>query len=327
MRKHLQLPSAFRAALIQKRGFTPNMLHDTIDQDPFRILSDDPESNLTHCPRCDGGVGRDYPTVLREFTTGEEAPTAVLNEVIVRQIPFDPARNKLPANGRNLLVFSDSRKRTAFFAPYLKQTMAETAYLGPIYQALLKAEGREDRPVTLDEIADQYLRDLKPDVTPVAVVRERDDAGLEHFELKKTSNLTVGEKSKIKREVKISLLRHICYSTKQRSTMPGLGIASLSFDIPDGLVDSVCARLPILATKGEEFTKQLLECVLTSMVQRAAVVPPDEVTAGDVLNYGPNTPQAYNISSGKRRASERADSIIRWNPYSSRSSTGRKKLH
>jgi DEAD/DEAH box helicase/Domain of unknown function (DUF1998)/Helicase conserved C-terminal domain len=287
----------------------------------FRIPTSDAEGNLTRCPRCDGGIG-DYQTVLREFTTGEDAPTAVLNEVIVRQIPFDPARNKLPANGRNLLVFSDSRQRAAFFAPYLKHTMAETAYLGPVLNALQRAEKREDRPVTLDEIADQYVLDLKPDTTPIAVVRQRDDTGLEHFELKKTSTLPIADKSKIKREVKISLLRHICYSTKQRSTMPGLGIAALSFDMPDDLIDKVCSGLPILAAKGQAYTRQLLGCVLTSIVQRAAVVPPDGVTADDVLKYGPNTPQAYTFHlANSGRVDKRL--VIRWDPYSCTTS-GRK---
>jgi superfamily II DNA/RNA helicase len=279
----------------------------------YRIATDDLDGNLTKCPRCDGGAG-DYPTVLREFTSGEEAPTAVLNEVIVRQIPFDPAKNKLPANGRNLLVFSDSRQRAAFFAPYLKQTMAETAYLGPIHQSLLKAEAREERPMALDEIADQYLRELQPASTPVAVVRARDDSGLEHFELRKTSHLTAKDKSAIKREVKISLLRHICYSTKQRSTMPGLGIAAPTFDLPEDLIDALL-KLPLLAARGKDFVRQLTECVLTSMVQRAAVVPPDDITAGAVLRY-PKAPEAYTFQLGNSgRIGDRL--VIRWDPYSS----------
>ena len=279
----------------------------------FRLATDDPDGNLSRCPRCEGGTG-DYPTVLREFTTGEEAPTAVLNEVIIRQIPYDPAKNKLPANGRNLLVFSDSRQRAAFFAPYLKQTMAETAYLGPIHDAIRKAEQREQRPVALDEIAAQYMRDLIPATTPIAVVRERNDAGLEHFELKKTSSLTAAEKTKVKREVKISLLRHICFSTKQRSTMPGLGLAALAFDMPEDLVDSLCAQLPVLNARGKDFTKQLLESLLIMMAQRAAVDLPDMITAADVQRYGPNTPEAYTFHlANSGRVDHRL--VIRWNPY------------
>lgn len=292
-----------------------------IRRELFRIPTNDPDGSLSRCPRCEGGTG-DYPTVLREFTTGEEAPTAVLNEVIIRQIPFDPGKSKLPANGRNLLVFSDSRQRAAFFAPYLKQTMAETAYLGPIHDAIRKAGQREHRPVALDEIADQYLRDLSPTTAPVAVVRERNDAGLEHFELKRTASLTAAEKTKVKREVKISLLRHICFSTKQRSTMPGLGLAALAFDMPDDLVESLCAQLPVLSARGKDFTRQLLESLLTLMVQRAAVDPPEMITAGDVLRYGPNTPEAYTFHLANAGRVDRR-LVIRWNPYAC-SSRGRK---
>ena len=159
----------------------------------------------------------------------------------------------------------------------------------PHRQAIVKAEQREQRPVALDGIADQFLRDLSPVTVPIAVVRERNDAGLEHFELKRTSGLTVAEKTKVKCEVKISLLRHICFSTKQRSTMPGLGLAALSFDMPEDLVDTLCAQLPLLSARGKDFTKQLLKSLLTLMVQRAAVDPPEMITVGNVLRYGSQT--------------------------------------
>jgi hypothetical protein len=58
------------------------------------------------------------------------------------------------------------------------------------------------------------------------------------------------------------------------------------------------------------------------MVQRAAVVPPDGVTAGEVLKYGPNTPQAYTFHlANAGRVDQRL--VIRWDPYSC-SSRGRK---
>jgi hypothetical protein len=116
-----------------------------------RLHPSDDQGNLARCPRCAGGSGS-FPTVLRTFVTGDDAPAAVLTETLMRHLPRNESMlngNRLPAHGRNLLVFSDSRQRAAFFAPYLSQTMAETAFLGPIEQALRKAEAREDRATTM----------------------------------------------------------------------------------------------------------------------------------------------------------------------------------
>ena len=192
----------------------------------------------------------------------------------MRHLPENPSlvnRHCLPAQGRNLLVFSDSRQRAAFFAPYLSHTMAETAYLGPIETALRYAESREDRPVTIAEVASVYVKDLRPQITPIAVIRQRDEAGLEHFRLRPTDDLPVAAKTAAKKEAIVSLCRHICSSTKQRGTLTGLGIAAVTFDISDSRLDQIAAAVPGLFDRSRNFGKQLVESLLNVIVQKGAL--------------------------------------------------------
>src|SRR5205823_837632 len=69
------------------------------------ITQGNPDGTLHTCPCCGGDKGQ-YDSVLRDFVTGEDAPTALLAEEVIRRLPEqDQSR---PAAGRRLLAFSDS---------------------------------------------------------------------------------------------------------------------------------------------------------------------------------------------------------------------------
>jgi len=160
---------------------------------------------LKKCPRC-GGASGSFDSVLRDFTTAEDAPTAVLAESIIRNLPIpkDQDRNVLPANGRNLLVFSDSRQRAAFFAPYLSQTTAESAYQGPLLAAIRSAENLEGEPVSFDDISNAYWRLVESQ--PVAVIRNK-DSGEDFFELIPKKKIRKKHKRAIQKEVELALYK------------------------------------------------------------------------------------------------------------------------
>ena len=281
-----------------------------------RLLPSDDQGNLARCPRCAGGSGS-FPTVLRTFVTGDDAPAAVLTETLMRHLPINaalPNGNRLPAHGRNLLVFSDSRQRAAFFAPYLSQTMAETAFLSPIKQALEKVEAEEGRAPTVREIAEQYTLDLNPIQMPVAVIRSRDEEAVEHYELVPTSRLSPAQRSSAKKEAQVSLFRHICSSTKQRGTLTGLGIAALTFAIDEDRWNEMKAAMPELFAQGDGFARELVEALLTVFTQKGAVDFPGSLQTRDVLRFGPHTREAFTFSRTQSGQVERR-SVSRWNPY------------
>ena len=282
-----------------------------------RLTSMDEEGNLAKCPRCSGGAG-DFPTILRSFITGEDAPAAVLTETLMRHLPPNdsvPRPERLPANGRNLLVFSDSRQRAAFFAPYLSQTMAETAYLGPIQQAIEQAERREDRAVTVEEAADEYVRNLKPAILPMAVIRKRDDAGLETHDFVPTADLGASNRSAARREAQVSLFRHVCASTKQRGTLTGLGIAALAFDISDYRWDDIAAAVPALFAAGSQRGRELVASLLTVFAQKGAIAFPAPLTVRDVRRYGPPSLEVIAFHRTQSGGRTHGLQVIRWNPY------------
>ncbi len=144
----------------------------------------DDDGNLATCPCC-GGVARPALSVLRDFRTGEDAPTAVLAEEMVRRMPVEIGRHDLPAGGRQLLAFSDSRQRAAFFMPYLTRTTAEPAYLHPLLRAARELQERDGQPADILSVIERALRGLLE--LPWTVLRRTDENdGFERYEIKPT---------------------------------------------------------------------------------------------------------------------------------------------
>lgn len=269
------------------------------------------EGNLEVCPRCGGAKGF-YQTVLREFRSAEEAPTVVLAETIIRNLPFnpdDPNKKTLPANGRNLLVFSDSRQRAAFFAPYLEFTAAESAYLGPLELALKRAEKAEQRAVTFEEVAAEYVRGLSE--ISVAVIRRKDESGEEYFELKPRSQLMNPDRSAIRKEVETILYRDFCKSNKHKNTLQGLGLAALTVEFNDEEKEILSNIVPALFENGNEKGWQLIQAMVEVFIARKAVNFPPYVSTRDISSPGPNAVTFHLSRSGYIDGRQ----IVRWNPY------------
>lgn len=272
-----------------------------------RIPNHSENGNLSRCPCCNGGKGG-YDSVLREFRTHENAPTAVLSEIVIRNLPFKKSKEHLPANGRNLLVFSDSRQRAAFFAPYLYQTMAETAYFQPLKEAIARAEKKEGRPVTIKETAQEYMRQIMKMGT--VVLRKRDESE-EYFKLIPRGKLRSAHKSAIQKEAEITLYRNFCSSFKQRTTLHGMGIAFLVTDFNDEEKESIPKAIPELFENGPERGWQAILALVNVFVQRMAVGFPDFITAKMLTGYGKDIYTFHRTESGSINRRHR----YRWNPY------------
>jgi hypothetical protein len=277
----------------------------------LNILSTDSEGNLPTCPRC-GGQSRNYPSVLRDFKSQENAPTAVLAEAIVRNLPFDPEdveKSELPAHGRNLLVFSDARQRAAFFAPYLAQTTLETAYMGPLVHAIGTAEQLEGRPVTFEEVARAYVRGLEK--MPIAAIKKRDQNGVEYYDLVPRKRLRSADRTAARREAEILLFSNFTASYRSKTTLPGTGIASMKFDFNEEERETVPSRLPELFEGGEDRGWATLHALLEVFMLRKAIAFPDDISLRDILDPGPQMITFHFSLSGNRNGRQ----VVRWNPY------------
>ena len=277
----------------------------------LRILDADTEGNLKTCPRC-GGQSRNYPSVLREFKSQENAPTAVLAETIIRNLPFNPedaAKAELPANGRNLLVFSDARQRAAFFAPYLAQTTLETAYMGPLVQAIEKAEQIEERPVTFEEVARAYARGLEKQ--SIAAIKKRDENGVEFYDLVPRKRLRSTDRTAARREAEILLFRNFSSSYRSKTTLPGTGIAAIRFDFNEDEKETLPKVLPEFFTENPVKGWQVLHALLELFLLRKAIEFPEYMSLRDLLDPGPQSVTFHLSLSGARDGRQ----VVRWNPY------------
>lgn len=275
------------------------------------VLDGNAEGNLSICPRCGGSSGS-FPSVLRDFRTREDAPTAVLAETLIRNLPFDDrdeVRSELPAHGRKLLVFSDARQRAAFFAPYLEQTTLETAYMGPLVSAITEEEKRESRPVSFKEIARAYVRGME--TRRMSVIKKKDNNGVEYFDLIPKRRLRSSDKSEAQHAVELLLYQNFCTSYRNKTSMPGAGIAALSFDFNEEERENLPNIVPEIF-KGEKSAGwDALYALLNLFFLRKAIALPHDISTRDILNPGPEAVTYHLASSGKRGGRQ----IVRWNPY------------
>lgn len=275
-------------------------------------LKTDQEGNLKSCPRC-GTTARPYDSVLRDFRSGEDATTAVLAEAMVRCLPEDEKNaDNLPAGGRRLLAFSDSRQRAAFFAPYLKRTTGETEYLKPLYDAVIKAEAANDgKPATLVEIARRFVKEAK-NRKRIFLRRTAEDGDVVFYESKRTRDFGPDDERDLKRQALITLLSHFCASTRQRlNIMPGLGLAAAEVFLTEGNREDLPQQLPEVFQFGEqtgfEFIQQLLQIIL----MRGALQMPDESISLKDVRKGADHVSFHRKDNGRLKGRQRH----RWNPY------------
>ena len=256
------------------------------------------------CPRC-GGSARPYPSVLQLFATGEDAPTAVLAEAMVRALPGEDTAK--PAAGRRILAFSDSRQRAAHFAPYLAQTTAESQFMKPVLDAIHHAVKSSVDGTTFNEVATRFVSECQKQ--PYVVVRTTDEEGERGYDVKRTATLTLEDRKSLNRECLVALFQNFTASPRSRRTIPSLGLASVEVDFNDWQMGRSLELLPeLFADERDGFA--LLQNLLGVVLYRRAIELPEGVSA-KMIGQGPAS-ATYHFSEqgdvpGRRR--------FRWNPY------------
>ena len=174
------------------------------------VVTKRPNGLLSRCPVC-AGRAQPFPSVLRDFNTGEDAATAVIAEAVIRRLPSETTLKAKPADGRRLLCFSDSRQRAAYFAPYLARTTAETQYMGPLLEATLAAASRAGSDgASFEEISEEFTKVVLRQ--KYVVVRDRLDNGEYASSIKRAGQLTSSDKRALGRECMVSLFDHFTAS-------------------------------------------------------------------------------------------------------------------
>jgi Lhr-like helicase len=276
-------------------------------------LSTTADGDLLQCPRC-AASSRPLPTVLRDFRSGEDATTAVIAEDLVGSLPPDAGSEDLPADGRRMLVFSDSRQRAAFFAPYLKRTTADNVFVNRLLVAIRRAEDESEEPVALSAVADRFANDsLKR--YKLAVIRTYDDEREAiGYKIVPSRKVKPSEKPELKRQATIVLLQHFCASSRRRSTLPGLALAAAEVGLSDYAKDTLVAQLGELFTHSEKDGFNLIQQLLQIfLLKRALGFGGANLTCRDIGD-GPISCSFHATVAGSVGNHRR----IRWNPYHAR---------
>ena len=273
----------------------------------LRRLNVDKDGHLKRCPNC-GSEARRFPSVLREFTTGEDAAGAVLAEELIRSLPEEDAAK--PAEGRRVLAFSDSRQRAAFFAPYLARTAAETQVMAPLLRAIDSVLRRDPRGATVDEVALTFAREAERQ--PYVVLRRPLDEAADEFrsEVKRAKAIAADDRSALRRDAKVALLRHLVAAPRRRDTLPGLALATVEYDLSTEQYEGLTARLSVVPRLADAPLDALVQAVVRIIVRRQAIEWPEDVQARMLGPY-PNQVTMHRTEAGGVGGRSR----VRWNPY------------
>jgi ATP-dependent helicase YprA (DUF1998 family) len=277
----------------------------------------DAEGNLLTCPCC-GGAARPYPSVLRNFVTGEDAPTAVLAEELVRQMPSQKVT--APAGGRRLLAFSDSRQRAAYFTPYLSRTTAEPAFVHPLLTALDRIQAKYAEPRTIGEVIEEAHRVVL--AKPWVVRRKRSGEDFETYEMVPVGQANPQQRREIKTELALTAYQHITAANSQRTKVTGQMLAAAEVEFTPAEVDAVAAMVPELFGDRQK-GMDALQRLLMGMVRRGAVAYEHDLLYDRIVGQGPSlVAMAQNFQKG----SQGKKLLIRFNPWEAPSRSRKRAL-
>lgn len=216
---------------------------------------------------------------IRTFTTGNDAAAAVLSTALYQEIPSaEGEASAKPGNGRKLLLFSDSRQSAAFFATYLEDTYDRIRRRALILHAL-----RKDETLNIEDLASE-------------VAKRAGELGL--FERRDS-------RQKRERTAALWVMQELL-SLDERQSLQGLGQMAVRF----GKESKWRIPQPLLALGlTEQQAWDLVEVLVTLLLNQGAVTMPDDVQANDEA-FAPRLGPVFVRGTG----SEAKRKILSWEP-------------
>ena len=268
----------------------------------------DGEGNLPKCVTC-GGRSGGFESVLRDFRTGEDAASAVIAEAIIRAMPGEDVT--LPAFGRRLLAFSDSRQRAAHFAPYLSRTTAETQYMKPIVDAIRSLSGVSCVDIPLTAVADRFLADITKQ--PFVVLRHTlEGEGEITAQIKSPKQLFRQEKDALRRECLISLLQSFSAPIRAKNTLNAFAIAAIAIELNEEQGEQFSKRVPELFRRSDAHGFAAIQHLLRIIFRKRAISFPSGINLGHIQSSGGPQQYVMHYSLADRFEGRQR---VRWNPY------------
>lgn len=223
-----------------------------------------PANYVLTCHSCGS---RDSSEIITGFHPGDQALASTICEVLYSHLPTvqeTAERNKLPGNGRNLLVFSDNRQDAAFFAPNFQRTHEDIL----VKRELISYIKKEECAVSLNNIA------MKLAEKPILKCGLTDENG---------QNPKFGEVDEFEKIIRGRLFREFAAPGGSRQSLEDLGLIEIDYT---GVPYSEIAYSLGLE---EELGRSLIRWVIDSIRLNRAIDMPEGLTQISDFTWG-----AYN---------------------------------
>ena len=208
---------------------------------------------VTHCRSCGSS---DRYEIITPFHPGDQALSAAVCDTLYESIPGKPGFQKLPGDGRSLLVFSDNRQDAAFFAPSLQRSHEEILLRWRIVRELRGVGSVKLTSIAKDLANDPSFRRGFTDENGEPLSAENAD---EYF-----TALALSE---------------FCTPGGSRSSLEDLGIVEVNYTAD-------CSEIAEAAGIPGKFAPQIVRFVLDVMRSNRAIKMPSGVSERDEFFWG-----------------------------------------
>lgn len=236
--------------------------------------------SLKKCAQC-GAHG----SSVRRFEAGQDAAVAVVSTALYQALPSDEKYAAKPGGGRKLLLFSDSRQRAAFFAPYLQNSYGTLQHRRLIWEGLRIAAGQGE--VHVGDLVDGVTKAA----TDIGVFRPRESPATK------------------KKQTALWVMQELM-AIDDRQSLEGRGLLRASLAREPGW-----AIAPMLKGLGldEEEAWDLLSELARTLRQQGVLTMPDNVPADDEAfapRKGPIYVRQYGSDTNRK--------VLSWLPTAAR---------
>ncbi|MBA2659827.1 MAG: hypothetical protein H0U72_09885 [Nitrosospira sp.] len=247
------------------------------------------------CPACGGNASGTNAEIITHMHPGNEALGSVVTQRVLEALPgaeidhCDPQ----PAQGRNLLAFSDNRQDAAFFAPYFERTAADLALRSAICQVLKK----RDQPLDIRQLA-------------VQVFQQWQHEGRQSILLDANGDIRTDQQD-VTHQLVDAIGAEFCTPAGRRNSLEALGAARVTYE-PNRLKllhQKVEGFWPDELSKGEASVNALIHFLLENIRREKALAKFYGVGLRDEFTWANyNQHRSFDIEGGDDKV------MFRWLP-------------
>lgn len=247
------------------------------------------------CPACGGRASGADAEIVTRMHPGNEALGSVMTQRVLEALPGSEIDHSdpRPAQGRNLLSFSDNRQDAAFFAPYFERTAADLALRSAIRQVLKV----RDQAVDARQLAEQIFQQWGQDGRQAVLLDANGDIRTDRQDV---TGLLLG-----------AIGAEFCTPAGRRNSLESMGVALVTYETNRlrGLRQKVQGFWPKQLPKDDASVDALIHFLLENIRREKALARFYGVGLLDAFTWGDyNQHRSFDIQDGDEAV------IYKWLP-------------